>query len=342
MLAALAASMLMPASPRRGRRSRPRRAAGPPGRLPEAARACPLRHHPPDAHAREARDSDDRQGRRRRRPSVRPPQGQAAGGRGHRRASHQARQRADRGGQPQVAGSATAEDGDVRYLTSPRASYRRWSAPKTVNDDGPERPGVRRPGHRAGRRAGGRARGVGGPPPVTRGAVRVPQLREPPRRHVLGAEAGRPRRLVQEPAGVGHLLDLRPRVQRRLQRPVRRPLAPVRQLDRPAPPDRQLRGRGQRLRQPGAAEPLDQRDGLASRTSPASGAGADPATSGTPASRTGSRPATARPAASSRSPAGGRPPAGSRPRPERSVACGEDSLWAGSDLGRTADDGQDA
>jgi hypothetical protein len=42
-------------------------------------------------------------------------------------------------GHDPVAGSATAEDGDVRYVTSPRAPYRRWSAPRTVNDDRLER-----------------------------------------------------------------------------------------------------------------------------------------------------------------------------------------------------------
>lgn len=37
------------------------------------------------------------------------------------------------------AGSATAEEGDVRYLTSVRAPYGEWSEPVTVNDDGPGR-----------------------------------------------------------------------------------------------------------------------------------------------------------------------------------------------------------
>jgi hypothetical protein len=38
-----------------------------------------------------------------------------------------------------VAGSDTAEDGDVRYVTSPVPPYRRWSSPVTVNDDGLQR-----------------------------------------------------------------------------------------------------------------------------------------------------------------------------------------------------------
>ena len=37
------------------------------------------------------------------------------------------------------AGSTTAEEGDVRYVTSARAPYAEWSAPVTVNDDGPGR-----------------------------------------------------------------------------------------------------------------------------------------------------------------------------------------------------------
>ena len=37
------------------------------------------------------------------------------------------------------AGSTTAEEGDVRYLTSARAPYGEWSEPVTVNDDGPGR-----------------------------------------------------------------------------------------------------------------------------------------------------------------------------------------------------------
>jgi hypothetical protein len=35
-----------------------------------------------------------------------------------------------------VAGSATAEDGDIRYITSPGSPYTTWSLPITVNDDG--------------------------------------------------------------------------------------------------------------------------------------------------------------------------------------------------------------
>jgi hypothetical protein len=38
-----------------------------------------------------------------------------------------------------VAGSETAEDGDVRYVSSARSPYRRWSSPVTVNDDGLQR-----------------------------------------------------------------------------------------------------------------------------------------------------------------------------------------------------------
>ncbi len=36
-------------------------------------------------------------------------------------------------------GSATAEEGDIRYISSPRQPYRAWSSPVTVNDDGPGR-----------------------------------------------------------------------------------------------------------------------------------------------------------------------------------------------------------
>lgn len=32
--------------------------------------------------------------------------------------------------------STTAEDGDIRYITSPRAPFRSWSRPRTLNDDG--------------------------------------------------------------------------------------------------------------------------------------------------------------------------------------------------------------
>jgi hypothetical protein len=39
---------------------------------------------------------------------------------------------------PEV-GSATAEEGDIRYVTSARAPYGEWSEPVTVNDDGPGR-----------------------------------------------------------------------------------------------------------------------------------------------------------------------------------------------------------
>jgi hypothetical protein len=35
-----------------------------------------------------------------------------------------------------VAGQLTAEEGDIRYITSPSAPYTLWSAPITVNDDG--------------------------------------------------------------------------------------------------------------------------------------------------------------------------------------------------------------
>lgn len=35
-----------------------------------------------------------------------------------------------------VAGQATAEEGDIRYVTAPSAPYTLWSAPITVNDDG--------------------------------------------------------------------------------------------------------------------------------------------------------------------------------------------------------------
>ena len=37
------------------------------------------------------------------------------------------------------AGNATAEEGDIRYVTSPRAPFGAWSSPVTVNDDGPGR-----------------------------------------------------------------------------------------------------------------------------------------------------------------------------------------------------------
>jgi hypothetical protein len=36
-------------------------------------------------------------------------------------------------------GNATAEEGDIRYVTSPRHPFRAWSSPVTVNDDGPGR-----------------------------------------------------------------------------------------------------------------------------------------------------------------------------------------------------------
>lgn len=38
-----------------------------------------------------------------------------------------------------VAGSDTAEEGDVRYVTSPGPPYLQWSSPVTVNDDGLQR-----------------------------------------------------------------------------------------------------------------------------------------------------------------------------------------------------------
>ena len=36
-------------------------------------------------------------------------------------------------------GQATAEEGDIRYVTSPRRPFCAWSSPVTVNDDGPGR-----------------------------------------------------------------------------------------------------------------------------------------------------------------------------------------------------------
>jgi hypothetical protein len=42
-------------------------------------------------------------------------------------------------GRDPEAGDLTAEEGDVRYVTSRRAPWKDWSAPITVNDDGPGR-----------------------------------------------------------------------------------------------------------------------------------------------------------------------------------------------------------
>jgi len=36
-------------------------------------------------------------------------------------------------------GSSSAEEGDIRYVSSPRPPFRDWSSPETVNDDGPGR-----------------------------------------------------------------------------------------------------------------------------------------------------------------------------------------------------------
>ena len=38
-----------------------------------------------------------------------------------------------------VSGSATPEEGDVRYISSAGPPHDAWSAPMTVNDDGMER-----------------------------------------------------------------------------------------------------------------------------------------------------------------------------------------------------------
>ena len=142
-------------------------------------------------------------------------------------------------------GQTTAEEGDIRYTTSPRHPFCAWSSPVTVNDDGPGRaqgfPVSRRAATGALPDPGGR---LGGLPSRPR---RQPRLRHLP----LAPPAGAVVLVVPQPARDGCVVDPGRGVHGRAHRPRGEPeRAHLRRVDRPAGQGVHRRRRRRRLREP--------------------------------------------------------------------------------------------